>query len=296
MQVFFPVVTILLYLLSLLPFRVLYLVSDLLYLFFYYWPAYRKDTVRENLRIAFPEKGMHELQQIEQRFYRHFSDLIVEFIKMPSISKPSILSRVTFTNIGLLDDLAARSKGIIAVTSHMNNWEWGGMALSAKAVNFTCIGVYKPLVNKKFDHYFRQVRRRFGMELVPMKSTLRALIKHQQQRTITTLISDQTPTLGETELVIPFMGVSVPVFNGAAKLARITGYPVIYFSMKKTGRGRYSVEIVPLDNSRDGEYGITLKHVSLLENEIRNTPELWLWTHRRWKHMGKSFPPHVVYQ
>jgi Kdo2-lipid IVA lauroyltransferase/acyltransferase len=296
MRVLFVAARFGLYLLSLLPLRGLYLVSDLLFLLFYYFPGYRKKIVRANLKLAFSEWDSEQIRKTEKNFYRNFCDVVVEFIKIPSLSRDELLRRVQFTNPELFDDFAAKNESIIAVTSHMNNWEWGGLALSALAKQYLCLGIYKPLRDKNFDEYFREMRGRFGMELVPMKQTLRSLAKNRHRLTLTTLISDQSPLMNETEVVIPFMGTPVPVFNGAAHLAKSTGFPVIWFSMKRKKRGYYEVEIIPIPKSEDADYGITVKHVKMLEEEIRDRPAEWLWTHRRWKRAGREFGPRVVYR
>ena len=134
------------------------------------------------------------------------------------------------------------------------------------------------------------------MELVPMKSTLRAILKNRHQVTIATLLSDQTPTLGETEFVTSFLGRTVPVFLGAEKIAKLVKFPVIYLAMRKKKRGFYEVEAIPVAEHPEvlNPFEITVKHVKILENEIRQQPSNWIWSHRRWKHSGKTWSDSVV--
>ena len=296
MPLLWALTRVVLWLIALIPFPLLYLVSDLAFLLVYYVAGYRKQVVRQNLAGAFPEKTPAELLHIEKAFFRYLCDLNLEVLKIPVMTASRLRKRVHFTNAGLLEQYANKHMSLIAVTAHAGNWEWGGLALSEVASSYKIIGVYKPLNNPRFDSYFREMRGKFGMELVPMKSTLRAILKNRGLISITSLLSDQTPTIGETEFVYNFMNRPVPVFLGAEKIARLTKYPVIYLAMRRIRRGYYEVEIIPVSDTpeQDPLYSITKKHLALLELEIRNQPASWLWSHRRWKHAEKSWPESVV--
>jgi len=262
----------------------------------YYVMRYRKDVVRENIRSAFPEKSEVELLKIEKEFYRHFCDLNLEILKIAGLTSEELRNRVRFKNPEVINYHTSNNTSMIAVTAHQNNWEWGGLALSDAFPGIKVLGVYKPINNEKFDKFFRNLRSKFGMDLVPMKSTLRAILKNNSRVTVTTLVADQTPTLGETEFVMPFLGRTVPVFLGAEKIARLTKYPVLYFAMRKLKRGFYEVEAIPVTSHPENlnPFDITKKHVRLLEKEIAVQPAYWLWSHRRWKHSGKTWPDSVV--
>ncbi len=268
-----------------LDIRLLYLLADCIAFILKYIFSYRKKVILENLYRSFPEKSESEIEQIANAFYNHLAYLIVETIKLTSISKSELMQRCRFTNLELLQKYYEKNQSLIAVCGHFNNWELGGLALSAVAPHLT-LGIYKPLKQQQWDNYFKQIRSRFRMVPVPMKSTLREIVRHQATPTITTLIADQTPHRGEIVYRTQFLNQDTAVFLGAEKLARQTGYPVIYFSMHRIKRGYYEVTIIPVEEhpAVATEYSITHKHLHLLENDIRTQPSNWLWSHRRWKY------------
>ncbi len=279
----------------LMPTGSLYFLSDCLYILVYYLLRYRRKVVSDNLCNAFPEKTSAELTLIEKKFFKHLCDLIVELLRVPGMSKAQLEERVRFVNPDIFRKYALENQNLIAVTSHNNNWEWGGLALCGVAAQYKILGIYKPINDVGIDDYLRSLRSRFGMELVPMKMTYRAILRHKDL-TITSLLSDQTPSTGDTQFVMPFMGRSIPIHLGAEKIARRLNYPVVYLAMRKIRRGYYEVEAIPISNNPgiSNEFEITRKHVHLLEEEIRSEPAYWLWSHRRWKHAGKSWPESVV--
>ncbi|KXK46025.1 MAG: Lauroyl/myristoyl acyltransferase [Bacteroidetes bacterium OLB10] len=275
----------LIYLLSLIDLRILYFLSDIIAFVLKHFIQYRKKIILENLYRSFPEKNENEIEQIAAAFYTNLSDLIVETIKMVSISKSELTRRCRFTNPEILNHYYDSQKSLIAVCGHFNNWELGGLALSAIAPH-KVLGIYKPLTSSSWDGYFKKIRSRFGMHLVPMKSTTREVVKHKNLPTITTLIADQTPHRSEINYRTTFLNQDTAVFLGAEKLAKLTGYPVIYFSMHRIRRGYYEITILPVTENpvEETDYVITRKHLSLLENDIRQQPANWLWSHRRWKY------------
>lgn len=298
------------FLLSLLPFWVIYGISDLLYVLLYRCFGYRRKVVRANLRLAFPHRSEKELIQIERGFYRNLCDVMAEFLKMPSISESELHKRVTFRNPEILHELAGNGKSAVAVISHMCNWELGALALAGIAEKFVCLGVYKPLTNQHFDTYFKKMRSRFGLVMIPMRETYRALKSPYPKPVLLNLIADQTPTLSQTEHEALFLGISTPVFLGPEKIATAARYTVLYFSMRRISRGHYEVDITTIaspsgSNSwqirdKNGNmqsfthetvsqnHLITSSHLQILESEIMKNPSDWLWSHRRWKHSGKS--------
>ena len=298
------------YLLSLLPFWVVYGISDLICFFLYHIFGYRKKVVSANLKLAFPDKSDSEILQLERGFYRNLCDVMAEFLKMPSISESELRKRVIFKNTEVLQQLAGNGTNAVAVISHMCNWEWGALALAGVADRFMCLGVYKPLTNSHFDDYFKKMRSRFGLVMIPMKATYRALKSDYQKPVLLNLIADQTPTLSKIEHEALFLGISTPVFLGPEKIATAARYPVLYFTMRRTGRGKYEVEIKIIATPSSGNswlipdskgiphtyshqtvtenHLITTAHLQLLESEILLNPSDWLWSHRRWKHSGKS--------
>ncbi len=275
----------LLFSLSILPFPVLYGLSDMLYPVLYYVVGYRKRVVMENLRNAFPEKSEQERRAIARKFYRHFTDIMFEVIKMRTISRRGLRNRIQYSNPELLLDYHLRGLGLIGMLAHYNNWEWT-VAISDSAPQ-QAMAVYKPLHNKYFDRFMKKARERHGVELITMRGTLRRVLQDQQEGRLAGygLISDQSPVWEEIQYWSPFMNQLTPWFMGAEKLALKTGLPVVYYSMRKVGRGRYVIDLVPLCEKPEatGPHEITDLFIRALERSIREHPQYWLWTHRRWK-------------
>lgn len=279
LQVFF------LSLIALLPLRVLFLFADGLYIILYYVVRYRRNIVRDNLNHAFPEKSESERQKIEKGFYRHFADMIVESLKMIHMSPGQLGKRIPVTNPEIIDKYRESGKSIVAVGAHYGNWEWTlGIV---QRLNYKTIGVYKPLNNARFDRYVNKMRSKFGTQLVSMREVIRVIIKYNHQRipTFNVFIADQSPVWEEVQYWIPFLNQQTAVYLGPEKIARQFDMAVVFGKVTKTARGRYSVELIPLEENplKTGEFEITKKIFGVLEEQIKNQPEYWLWSHRRWK-------------
>ena len=271
-----------LYLISLLPFWFLYIISDFLYVVLYYIIGYRRKVVQENLQNAFPEKTEAERHQIEREYFKHLADLIVETIKMITISKEELQRRVIPTNPEIIQHYFDKGKSVTAVAGHYCNWEWAGMEFSVDNRLFV---IYKPLHNTVYDSFFIKVRSRFGGVAVAMKQTLRQMIAHKNELTVTVFAGDQTPTREDTNYFTNFLNQPTAVFLGIEKIAKLIDSVVIFYDMRKVKRGYYTYTIVPLnENSKETEpHEITDAHVQYLESMIRREPQYWLWSHRRWK-------------
>ncbi len=272
--------------LNLFPLRALYLLSDLLYLLLFYIVKYRKKVVKDNLRMCFPEKSEIEIRLISKKFYKHFSDLMIEGIKARTISEKELCKRVKFKNTELINRYYDEGKSVVLVVSHYNNWEWTmHMQLFTK---LHVIGVAKPQSNTHFDKYINDTRRRFKAETAAMADTLRTLLRHKKdnRQTLIGLISDQIPHSGMINYWTTFMGLETAAFLGAEKIAKKLKQPVVFGHMKKIKRGYYEFIFEPLfENSEDTtDHEITNKHIQHLENIIKENPQYWLWTHRRWKY------------
>ncbi len=281
---FYPAYGIM-FLLSLLPLRILYIISDMLYVLLFHITGYRKKVVYNNLTNAFPEKTPWERQQIAKKFYKHFSDVLVEMIKMVSINEKQLTRRIKFKNPEVLNDLYDEGKSVIAVIAHYGNWEW--LVASCKEYKHRLLAIYKPLHNKYFDDFFIRLRNKFGMELVPMHRTLHTMINYQNKNIpiVTSFIADQSTIKEKTQYWINFLNQETGVYLGVEKIARRLGHAVVFLIMHKTSRGHYTIEFKKLvDNpAEEKTYAITDKHVAALEQEIKKQPAYWLWTHKRWK-------------
>jgi KDO2-lipid IV(A) lauroyltransferase len=291
--VFFKIISVLLYLISLLPFRILYLLSDVLYLLLFHVVKYRRKVVKQNLKNSFPEKSVADRLEIEKRFYKHLSDLIFESIKTISISPKSLKKRFVFSNLTELTKYFEKGKSVIAVSGHYGNWEWGPLA-TAYELKEKVLVVYKPLSDNRFEKLINTMRSRFGAILVPMKHTLRKIIEYNSEPHVLVLIGDQTPPREESHYFINFLNQPTAIFLGVEKIAVRTNKPVIYFSINKIKRGYYECLIKPLVEvpNQTKEFEITNIHTQELENIIRNNPEYWLWSHKRWKFSPDNLKAH----
>lgn len=278
----------LLYGFSYLPFWIIYSISRFFYFIVYYLIGYRKAVVRENIAKSFPEKTSSERKRIEKEFYLQFCDVIFETIKLLTMSKDSFKRRCQMDEnaIKTFQSYFDKNQSIIGVMGHVGNWEWAAIAHQVY-FNRMITGVYHPLSNKNFDHFLYQLRSRFGGDLVSMKNLYKRLIYLKQNNLSTTigLIADQTPP-PESAYWTSFLNQDTPIFNGTEKLAKKFNYPIIYMSIKKIKRGYYQLGASVVSNHpnelADGE--ISEIHSKLLEQNIREQPAFWLWSHRRWKH------------
>ena len=273
-----------LYLLSLLPFWILYLISDFFYLIIYHLIGYRRKVVKENLLNSFPEKTDQERLAIEKKFYHYLCDLMVETVKMITISKKSISKRITSDNIEVLENYFSQGKSVIGAVGHYCNWEMANIGLSAY-FDITLLVVYKPLTNKLFDDFFVKMRSKFGSTLVAMKNTTRAMVKHKDVRTFSLLVADQTPTKNEAFYFTDFLNQPTAFFLGIEKLAKLTDQVVVFCDVKRLKRGYYQYTFIPIEEQpkQTAEYQITNGYIKCLEEMIRREPQYWLWSHRRWK-------------
>ncbi|MFN3874940.1 MAG: lysophospholipid acyltransferase family protein [Flavobacteriales bacterium] len=278
-----------LYGIALLPFPVLYLLSDVIHLLLFRALGYRRSVVIANLRNSFPDKSEAEIQAIANRFYRWFCDLALETLKTLTISEADLRRRVRFEGIGILEEYGRRRQSVILVLGHFGNWELAGARYSLERTLPQLYVIYHPLANKRFDRLLYRMRTRHGTRLYTMQETSRSMLRDRHLLTATAFIADQTPS-PERAYWMTFLNQDTPVFLGTETLARKLGYPVVYISITRTKRGHYRMVAEPLVEdpaaTREGE--ITVMHTRRLERDICTHPELWLWTHRRWKHKRPS--------
>ena len=270
---------------SLLPFPVLYLLSDFTFFLIYHVVGYRKDVVMTNLRNSFPEKSEAELRGIVKRFYRWFCDLTLETLKTLTISPEAVRQRVAFPDAHVFRSFADRKQSVIIVMGHYGNWELAGARFAVEPGLHRLIVIYHPLQNPHFEKLIVHMRTRLGNRLYAMAETFKGMLRDRAQLTATAFIADQTPA-PETAYWTTFLNQDTPVFTGTGKIANKLGYPVIYLSIRQPRRGRYEMcaEVLVSDPKNTTEEAINELHTRRLEADIRNKPDLWLWTHRRWKH------------
>ena len=273
-----------LYLMSLLPFWALYLLSDFLFIVIYYITGYRRKVVQENLRNSFPEKSEEERRIIEKKYFQYLGDLIVETIKMISASEKSVRKRVTGTNIELINNYFAEGRSIVGAVGHYCNWEVANLGLNYY-FHKPIVVVYKPLSNKIFDEFFLKMRSRFGSRLVAMKNIARTLVSLRKESTFSLLVADQTPVAHEATYFTEFLNQPTAFFLGIEKLAKLTDQVVVFCDVRRVKRGYYEYTFIPVAEKakETAEHEITEAYVRCLETMIRREPQYWLWSHRRWK-------------
>ncbi|MEO7387114.1 MAG: lipid A biosynthesis acyltransferase [Gammaproteobacteria bacterium] len=277
--------------LSLLPFPALYRISDLLFLLIYRLVGYRARVVRANLKSSFPEKTDEERRKIAADFYRWFCDLLLESLKTLTVTPGAVRERVTIEGMDILRDYANRKQSVIVVLGHFGNWELAGARYSQETDVPQLYVIYRPLHAKGFDGLLYRMRTRHGTRLYTMKETSQAMERDRGLVTATAFIADQTPH-ADRAYWLTFLGQDTAVYFGTEATARKFNYPVVYLSIMQRCRGHYCmiVETLAEDPSELPVGEITARHTARLERDIRERPDLWLWTHRRWKHQRPAVP------
>jgi len=274
------------WIITLLPLPVLYIFSDFIYLLLYYFPSYRRKVVATNLKNAFPEKTEEDLKSIEIKFYKHLADLFVETLKTTHMSDTEQIKRFSYSNLQVIDKLRKEKRDIIAVLGHYNNWEWP--TLLPHFLKYKIVIIYKPLQNKYFNRFINYHRSKDGIVLTPMSQVIREILNHRKNNinTLSVILSDQTPVKGEIKYWTTFLNQDTPVFIGTEKIASKYDMAVVFFNIQKIKRGYYNLNIELLFDHTAGlpEHLITETHVRRLEEIIKEKPEYWIWSHRRWKH------------
>ena len=274
------------WLLSRLPMRILYIKSDIFFFLIYYVFRYRKNVVLENLRLAFPEKSEAERKKISKNFFKHFTDLFMESVKAFSISEKEILKRYTYKNPELVNDFTKQGKSIALVATHQANWEWSislPLVLEGK-VN----GAYTKLGNTYFEKAVRSSREKFGVSGYKTSETVKGMQRNFAEKTqgLYILLSDQSPQVHKTFYWSTFFGVKVPIHTGAEMLAKKFDLVVINYVTRKVKRGYYETEfqLITETPKEFDNYQITDKYLRLTERNVIQQPELYLWSHKRFKH------------
>ncbi len=287
----FKIIYALLWLISILPWPIFYLLSDFLYFIIYRVVKYRKRIVMYNLTLAFPEKSRDELKIISKKFYSHMCDMFMEMVKSITISHKETQKRYKFKNLDVLRKLEAEERSFILLAAHYANYEWGNCI--ELSTSHTAVGVYKPIKNTHFNEFAKKIRGRFGSEVIPSKKIIRYAIEKERQKQsprLYGLIADQSPRSIKDNFFVSFMGQEVPAFTGGEILAKKLDMPIYYLKVDKVKRGFYEAEIVLIDDdlSNHKNFEATTTYYKMLEDQIRIAPEYYLWTHKRWKHASNS--------
>jgi KDO2-lipid IV(A) lauroyltransferase len=273
----------LLWLLSLLPLKILYFLSDCFYGLVFYVIKYRRDVVMNNLLIAFPEKTEKERRQIAKKFYHNLIDMFIETIKMLSVSDKFIAKRVT-ANWDTVNALKSTGKSVQVHLGHNFNWEWGNTVF-AKNTLFKFLAVYMPIENKILNRIFYQLRTHNGAIFLRATDLKNDFSPYRNTQYLLGLIADQSPAQPGNSWWYNFFGRPTPFLKGPAKAAIEKNTAVVFAFIHKPRRGYYEgvFTVAEKDPATSTEQELTQKFVSYLEDVIRQYPDMWLWSHRRWK-------------
>lgn len=275
-----------LWFISILPFRILYAFSDLLYLFIYKIFGYRKSTVQSNLRLVFPEKPKDEIDAITSKFYHHLCDMILEAIKSMTISEAELYKRYRLKNIEIIKDLGKQNRSIALMCAHYGSWEW--IFILQHQIEHKGFAIYKQLANKYFDRLVKRIRARHKSYLITTKEAFTVLQENKANGVLSLngFASDQSPKANKALYWSEFMGIKVPMHTGAETLAKKLDMAVVFFSVKRLKRGYYETTFQTLAEhpSEFKDFEITDTFFKLVEKQIHEAPQYYLWTHKRWKH------------
>lgn len=281
------------WLISKMPFSLFYFMSDVFYFLLYTLVGYRKKAVRDNIRLTMPELSEQEVRRVEKESFKHLCDIFLEMAKTLTISEEELKKRFTFTNLDTVLEVEKQGKSILMFCAHYANWEW--MIILDKYINFQGYAVYKKINNPYFDKLFKNMRSRFDTILVEMKETIRIIRQNEVSKNhgIYAFISDQSPMIVQANCWQDFMGIEVPVYTGGEALCKKFDMIPMYLKVEYVKRGHYQTTFVPLlkegESSKDiPNYEITQRFLKEVEKQIRQAPEYYFWTHKRWKHRGNK--------
>ncbi|MCB2209148.1 MAG: lysophospholipid acyltransferase family protein [Bacteroidetes bacterium] len=273
------------FVIGILPFRVLYIFSDLMYFVLLYMMRYRKSVVRKNLESCFPEKSKKEIDKLIRLSYKNLTDVIVEGFKAFTMSDRQIRERHKVLNPEILEDLVYNKRGVIAAPCHYGNWEWGSMSPSLY-FKHKIIVFYKPLSNPYINRFVNKNRSRTGGILTSIYKTSETFKELTDQKVIYIMAADQSPSNAKRAIWVDFLGRETAFLHGPEIYAKKYNYPVIFTDIKRVKRGFYelTLSIISDHSSKTTKGEITSLYAEKLETAIINKPEDYLWSHKRWKH------------
>lgn len=271
--------------LGLIPFFILYPLSDLVSFVLYSVVGYRKNVVRDNLERSFPHLNKKSLRRLEKLSYKNLSDVLLEGIKGFTMTRGQIRRRHFVVNPEILDTYKAAGRTIITLPSHYGNWEWGSLSPGLFINDFKIVAFYKPLTNPYADRFVRKNRSRTGTMLASIYKTNATFDSLKNELSAYIMASDQSPSNSKNAVWVNFLGRETAFLHGPEKYATRYNFPVFFVDIQRVKRGYYQLELVLLtDNPAELEPGeITRRYAGKLEEAILRKPENWLWSHRRWK-------------
>ena len=287
----YHLLSFLLKLISYIPFRALYVLSDGLYYLLYYIIRYRRKIVRKNLTESFPTLKGKEILQVEKKFYRYFTDQVLESCKMATISPEEMKKHMKFTNIEAANAVFKEGKSIALYMGHYGNWEWISSIPLWVAEGVTSVQIYHKLRNDNTNRLILNMRERWGAISVEMRKTARYIteITNTNQVSVIGFIADQSPKKKEVRYFLPFLHHRTPILVGTEKIVKHYGFEAWFLDMKRVKRGYYEAELIRMHEEPASlpDFELTEIYFRMLEKMIQERPELYLWTHNRFKHATK---------
>lgn len=286
---FYKILNLLMKGLSVLPLRVLYILSDILYILVYYVVKYRRKVVRTNLLKSFPSLVKQEVKLIEKVFYHNLCDSFFETIVIDSISEEEIKKRMRFLNRELPEKYLSQGRSIILCLGHAGNWEWiTSLALEFDGESVVAGQIYRPLRNQFFNNYYLRIRQKWGAKCIAKNETLREIVKLRSanKQFIIGFMADQAPSKNNQHYWTTFLNQDSSILTGPEAIAKKGDFVVLYLDVKKISRGYYSAEfsLISENPKQEREFEITERYARKMEETIFNDPASWLWSHKRWKH------------
>ncbi len=288
------------YAVSLLPFWVLYGMSDIVFFPVYYIFRYRRKVVRSNLVSSFPDMPEKDLKRVERRFYHWLCDFAVEAVKLLSMSDKKMLRHVEYRNVEEMEKFFDEGRNCSVMSGHYCNWEWyGGLLLAMKRHRQAVLGmIYHPLYNDAFDRLFIDIRSAHGATCIPKRDILRRLVTYKQEgrRSVMSYANDQSPKWENMHLWLDFLNHDTPVFTGGERIMRKMNDAVFFADIQRPRRGHYTVtlKLITAEAAKEEEFFITRRSFEMLEENIRREPAYYLWTHKRWKRTHEEFDRQFV--
>lgn len=259
----------------------------MLYIILRYIVKYRLKVVKENIAHSFPEKSENERAEIVNNFYRHFVRQNIESLYFMFISEQEIKRRFVFDNIELLEHFASEGRNMTAVIGHYGNWDWMA-SVPLWSDKFIVGTLYKRIKNKFFNNLFLKIRSRFGVHCIDMKQALRGLyeLNKKEKPNIIAYIADQSTPRKNIHYWIDFLNQDTAVQSGWTTIARKFNTVVLYLKITPIKQGYYTAhfEVITETPKLMSEEELIIAYFRRLEKDIKEKPEYWLWSHKRWKH------------
>ncbi|SDE00044.1 KDO2-lipid IV(A) lauroyltransferase [Dyadobacter soli] len=270
---------------SKLSWGALYKLSDIFRFLIFDIGQYRKKVVLNNLRNSFPASDEQTIHAIAAKFYRNFTDIMFETIKLKSITREDLLARIDL-DVSILDRYYEKNQNLVVVAGHLGNWEMMNLFGSAR-LRHQMVVVYHELQNDAFENWFKDVRTRFGTEMVTMKEAISKAMQPRDRPFIFILINDQSP-VPEKAFWTKFLHQDTGVFRGVETIARRLNSPVLYMAVLKNElkRGFYRgyFKLITETPKQVPNNSILQAQIGFMEKDIIDQPDNWLWSHKRWKH------------